>query len=322
LKAFTRFSGAAPSGNRYLPRSRERVMELREKVLTAKIKELTDSAKTAYRKKAWQKVLDLNERLYGLSPKQTDCLFYIGMALLELDKMKLGYRKLKDFVKIGASGRRMTEAKRKVRALERDYRENPRSTALVSDGLAAYEARNYEEARDIFTKALTIGPLNQDAYYDRGLANLEIGKKSLAANHFEAALEDFASVLIIDPGESLVYEGQALALFYLKQYEDALLAAEHAMSRMPDRWQSFNIAGLVHHTRRRYQDALKLFTNGLDLDPDRVTLYINRALTNEMLEKFAKARSDLKIAVEKRPTASQLNQIQVMMSRIINKEDD
>ena len=64
---------------------------------------------------------------------------------------------------------------------------------------------------------------------------LELGWQQCELADWQAALASFAQVLAVDPGSVLARQGQATALNGLGLYAEAILAAELALDRSPDR---------------------------------------------------------------------------------------
>ena len=65
----------------------------------------------------------------------------------------------------------------------------PKAIAEVDKGLAAMRKKQYESARNHFTKASQISPSNPDAYYLRGTAELKLQQTDVARQDFEQAIK-------------------------------------------------------------------------------------------------------------------------------------
>jgi tetratricopeptide (TPR) repeat protein len=61
-------------------------------------------------------------------------------------------------------------------------------TSLVKFGIIQLEQKNVEKAMELFTYAISVDPLNKEAYYNRGLILLEMGKRFDACEDFNKAL--------------------------------------------------------------------------------------------------------------------------------------
>ncbi|MDB4533913.1 tetratricopeptide repeat protein [Vicingaceae bacterium] len=61
-------------------------------------------------------------------------------------------------------------------------------TSLVKFGIIQLEQNNMEKAMELFTYAISVDPLNKDAYYNRGLILLDMGKRFDACEDFNQAL--------------------------------------------------------------------------------------------------------------------------------------
>jgi tetratricopeptide (TPR) repeat protein len=61
-------------------------------------------------------------------------------------------------------------------------------SALVKFGIFQLEKSNAEKAMELFTYAISVDPLNKEAYYNRGLILLDMGKRFDACEDFNQAL--------------------------------------------------------------------------------------------------------------------------------------
>jgi hypothetical protein len=85
---------------------------------------------------------------------------------------------------------------------------------LLSDGWAAYNKGNYEEAYDLFSKAFRADPGSIDA-------NLALGQAALKKGKYSHAIFAFDRILMLDPGHQKARSGKAEALMALGQTHDA-----------------------------------------------------------------------------------------------------
>lgn len=320
LASFNRFADQVKDDPAALERVRTRINDLRERALKERIAKIADDAKNAYRKGDWEKTIELYGRLNDLLPNAEDSLYYLGKAHLELKNVLESYRRLQQYLKVDPSGRRASDAKKLVRLLEKQYGTNEASAKFQNQARTEYDSGRYDLAVSLYDRAIFEGPLNVDAYYGRYLARLRIGETSGKESDFQRALDDLEATEALNPDENLVFEGKALVLYYLRRYDAALEHAETAMKRLPDRWISYNVAGLIHRVEGRKQKALELFTKGIAMSPNEPTLYINRALAYEDLGRYEEAREDLKSATKWNPTPSQSQQISRILDELLEKQ--
>lgn len=90
-------------------------------------------------------------------------------------------------------------------------------SALYMLGYSFYHASDYKRAVGVFSKLVSLNPSNNGAYYYRGKARnvmaAEAGKLSNGDRErlFLSAIHDFSKAIEIDPDDSKLYQGRALA---------------------------------------------------------------------------------------------------------------
>jgi tetratricopeptide (TPR) repeat protein len=321
LRALGKYEELAPVQGPYHERARNRIEEIRSRTLRARIEEIAKEAREAYRRKRWAEAIGLYGEILELDPGRKDCHYFIGKAHLKLGEILRGYLVLRRYLSESGSSRYVSDTQRQLRRLEKAHRDNSKSAGLVEEGLVELARRNYSLARHLFDQAVTAGPLNAEAYFNRGLAQLQMEEESFREEGFRAALEDYIAAELLDPTETLIFEGKALCMCHLKDYEGALANAARAIEEHPDRWQSYNVAGLAHHALGKPGLALIKYTEGIARASDQATLYINRALALEALERYDEADEDLKSARSKNPTGAQIQQIRAIVKRMLKAKD-
>jgi Flp pilus assembly protein TadD len=313
--AFSRFVEVAAEDDPRLETARARLKELEGEVVKRRIKELTSKAKNAYRGRKWDDVIELYQDIYELDQDEDECLYFIGRAHIEKREIVQGYGKLKAYLRAAPGGRRASDVRRRLRVLEKSYRDSDEIRDLIEKGINEYHNGMVEESLETFDQAIELGPLNPHAYLNRALSHLNTGQVTGNPTDFNASLSDYETTLLLDPDGFLAIEGKALALYYLRQYNESLRAAEVAIQKIPQRWQSYNVAGLVHLQAGKPELAIVRFEEGIERNDDIVPLYVNRALAHEALEQWDKVLEDVDIANKKKPTQSQIRQLNEILER-------
>jgi len=93
-------------------------------------------------------------------------------------------------------------------------------------GNEAFTAKNYEEANQLYSKALELEPSNHVLYSNRSAAKLNLGKN-------EEALQDALEALTIDPTYLKAYQRVISSHRALGNLEDALKASQAAVKLEP-----------------------------------------------------------------------------------------
>jgi serine/threonine protein kinase/predicted Zn-dependent protease len=317
LAAYTKFADIAENDGERLEKVRTRINELRAQALAERIEALTAEAKTAQRKKKWDRVIEIYREIRELDPEDSTSLYFLGKAYIETRDFLNAYVSLKAFLVETSTGRQASEAKKLVRHLTKTYRSATDTVAHVADANQQLNSGRLEGALTLCDVAIKDAPLNDEAYYTRALVHLKIGQKTEDDAEYEACLKDLRSVEVLNPEQPLVYECRALALYYLKRHEEGLRNADRAISKLPARWQAYNVAGLIHHEQGRDDKAIQILTKGIEKAPGIVLLYINRALSWETMKRYEKAIADINTARKCNPSAGQIDQLDRIFKRVI-----
>ncbi len=316
LKAYRMFVKLAQEDD---PRRKEalaRLAVLQEEVIKDIVRRKTREAKKALDDDEWDVAIRLYGEIHELAPNLEAVLYLRGKAYLGKRDYLPGYLLMKEYLAAEPSGRWASDAKRRVRSLERDYRQNIEADEFNQQGRASYDSGDYEEALDSFNLALTHAPLKSDAYYNRGETYLKIGEITWNDHDFEFALQDFTIVNRLDPDNKMVLVGQVLALYYLRRYEEATVKGKDAVRAMPGDWRSYNALGLVYLGAKEYLLAGRAYDRGLKVAPDIVTLRINRALAYEGALEYDKALAELEKASKLKDSGGYLDAIKQINERI------
>jgi eukaryotic-like serine/threonine-protein kinase len=324
LAAYREFLQVAPESDPLREVTEARITEIEERVIKDIVKDLNTEARVAFREEDWDEAVRLYLQIHELAPKEEESLYFLGRAYVESNRILLGYLALKEYLVAEPSGRRSTDARRQVKSLERLYEDNVESRELNGLGRGAYEIREFDDALQYFNRAVAIGPLNAEIYYNRAETWIKLGELSVNDRDFEIALEDLETVTRLDPEDKDVLPSQALCYYYLNRQDEALEKAKEAMRALPSDWRGYNLAGLVYHGMKEYEEAGRIFDRCLRFAPDVVTLYINRALAYEGEGKYTQALKTLEKAGQKHPSDADIRTIDSIAERVTRamEEDD
>ena len=150
------------------------------------------------------------------------------------------------------------------------------------------------EAVEDFTESLELNPDCAQAYYNRGLALVELGKSQRAIADFNKAIEmnseyaeaytnrgyaliaqkdykgaiaDFNKALQLNPQDSQAYNNRGLALIELGDAQGAIAAFDQALKLNPHYAKAFNNRGLLRFQLRDFQGAIKDYYEALRINP-------------------------------------------------------
>ncbi len=117
------------------------------------------------------------------------CLSILGVALLLVGAVACSKSKAKPLVPL---------------ALESGAK--PQAVALTEQGTQAYQARQFDEAKNYFSQAITAAPQSGPAHYNYALALNALGDT-------EQARQQFVEAANLAPGDKVIWDSPALRPF-------------------------------------------------------------------------------------------------------------
>lgn len=82
----------------------------------------------------------------------------------------------------------------------------PQAITLTEQGTQAYQAKQFEEAKELFAQAMAVAPQSGQAHYNYALALNALGDAEAARQHFLEAAN-------LAPGDKVIWDSPALAPF-------------------------------------------------------------------------------------------------------------
>lgn len=155
---------------------------------------------------------------------------------------------------------------------------------VMALAVKAYEARNMQEAADLFGVILRAAPQHMNALNNLGVCLRKLGK-------LEGALACYRRVLKHDPDNRSGLVNLGNVLRDLGRFEEAGEAYAAAAKANPDSPEGAFNQGLTLRDRHRLDEALEAIERALALQPDDVDMNWDRTLTllqmGRMAEGFA-----------------------------------
>ncbi len=168
------------------------------------------------------------------------------------------------------------------------------ASARNHQGRALNNLRRPQEAVQAFEQALSLDPGYADAWHN-------LGHVRRVQGDLQAAQRALLKALALDP--ELVPARHKLGLVYLAQGEHALAERELALahSAAPTRLPVITAHGISLHHLGRYEEALAVYQQALDLDRNHLDAHANMAITLHELNRFEQAVQHYQVAVELAP---------------------
>ena len=140
--------------------------------------------------------------------------------------------------------------------------------------------KKYDSAVICLDKAISLNPEFKEAYFNRGIARLNL-------KEYEKAFDDFGQVLDLDRSFASAYVLRAVSNFYLGNYGDIVDDIEIALQMDP-----YVIADLY------YFQVRKTIDKAIEIAPENVNLYYGRGYANFVNGYYRLAVNDFARALE------------------------
>ncbi|CAD5951673.1 Translocon at the outer membrane of chloroplasts 64 [Planktothrix agardhii] len=140
-----------------------------------------------------------------------------------------------------------------------------------NQGISAFNQKNYEQAINKFTRALTLDPNHTDAYVWRSDAYIQLGQ-------YQQTIEDCTQIISIDPDNIPAYVRRGFARLSLEEYQQSLEDSNRAISLISltfnqthtDSWlsQAYAQQGDAHQALGNSNEAIENYQKALDIVPN------------------------------------------------------
>ncbi|MBH5389275.1 O-linked N-acetylglucosamine transferase, SPINDLY family protein [Bradyrhizobium diversitatis] len=183
--------------------------------------------------------------------------------------------------------------------LSRAVAADPRSAeAHMGLGVALNGLKRHDEARASYRKALALKP-----NYALALSNL--GNASAALDLHLEALDSYDQALALDGNLAEAYNGRGSALCRLRNYDEALTSLNRALSIKPDYAAALANRAVALRELQRFDEAMADCNRAIALAPDDVNGWLWRANVLLQTQRIAEALSDCERALAIAPDSDQ-----------------
>ncbi|MFB2968094.1 tetratricopeptide repeat protein [Aerosakkonema sp. BLCC-F183] len=154
--------------------------------------------------------------------------------------------------------------------------------AWCNRGMALVKLGRFEEAIASYDKALAIQPDFHQAWYNRGnvLGKLE---------RIEEAIASYDKALAIQPDKHNAWINRGEALYNLGRFEEAIASYDKALAIQPDFHLAWYNRGNALYNLGRFEEAIAFFDKALAIQPDYLQAWNNRGLALGNLGRFEEA---------------------------------
>jgi len=177
---------------------------------------------------------------------------------------------------------------------------------------------DYKKAIPDFTQYINIDKQNLDAYVSRGYSYQQSGD-------LQKAISDYSYVLNLNKVDTLALYNRASVYYQLEQYDKAISDYTSLISINSKNSEIFFSRGIVYFNKKMYNQAKNDFAKAIELGDVLPEAYLNKAVSEEMLQDYKNSISDYKKylnEIEKNGTSSNIEQIKKKIVQLEAKISD
>lgn len=168
---------------------------------------------------------------------------------------------------------------------------------LVAEGILAYDAKRYDEAVSLFSKAVALDPRNARAFYYLALCHLARGQ-------VEQAITPLTALRTLRPADLEAAYQLGTAHFAVRNYDKAAPLLEEVFRREPDRENLGFYVGFLRYRQKDYDGAAAALSVNRSSDPDlRQLALFYRGLALGVLGLSDQAQAELASAQRVQPNS-------------------
>jgi tetratricopeptide (TPR) repeat protein len=150
------------------------------------------------------------------------------------------------------------------------------------------------EAIASYDKALQLNPVNDSAWYNRGVALSNLGCHEDEIDSYDKALQ-------LNPDKDSAWYNRGNALDKLGRHEDAIDSYDKALQLRPDNDSAWYNRGVVLDKLGRHEDAIGSYDKALQLKPDNDSAWSNRGVALGKLGRHEEAIASFDKALQLNP---------------------
>ena len=161
-------------------------------------------------------------------------------------------------------------------------------------GISYHQKGELEKAIEQYDKTIGRNRGCADAYNNRGVAKLLLGRP-------EAALPDFSRAIKLDPKDATAYNNRGNAKKLLGRLKEALRDFSRAIKLAPQDATAYKNRGITKIDLKLLKAAIRDLTQAIKLAPQDATAYKNRGIAKMHLKRLKAAIRDLTQAIKLAP---------------------
>ncbi|MEM7726394.1 MAG: tetratricopeptide repeat protein [Cyanobacteria bacterium P01_A01_bin.45] len=163
-----------------------------------------------------------------------------------------------------------------------------------TQGLEKHNSQNFQGAIEDYNRVIEIKPKNADAYYQRGLAQLNLGSQ-------EKAIQDFrqAAKLYTEQGKpGNAKRSQGIVHEISKQYQEAIADYTEAISLNSQDFRAYINRGNAYKALKNRQSAIQDYKQAIQINSDFAIAHNNLCTIRNDLKNYQAAIKDCTQAIQ------------------------
>ncbi|BAY16673.1 tetratricopeptide repeat protein [Anabaenopsis circularis NIES-21] len=168
----------------------------------------------------------------------------------------------------------------------------------LTNGLKAYEEKQYEIAAEMFTALLSNSFLEVKW---RAVALDWRGDIYTQSKQYSKALEDLTEAIKLVPDEAEYLSDRGKTYRLMELYQEALQDFDHAIELSPQYNRAIANRGLTYRVMKLYEEALQDYDRAIELNPKYDWAIASRGVTYRLMERYPEALQDFDRAIELNP---------------------
>jgi tetratricopeptide (TPR) repeat protein len=157
-----------------------------------------------------------------------------------------------------------------------------------------YEKNNYQQALDVFNKALEADPNSAAAYAGRCLSKRGLNDNAGASADCDRALQ-------LDPNNADAYRGRSMIKRGANDYQGALAEATRAVELAPGSYRNYLTRGLAKEGLKDWAGALADYNRALEINPNYAMSYYYRGRVRYEAKDYTSAITDYDRSIQINP---------------------
>lgn len=160
-----------------------------------------------------------------------------------------------------------------------DGEDPDKALQYYTQAMDKYDKYLYEDAIDLYTKAINANPSDFQAYLWRGHARYALGYQDGIVNDklLEEAIIDYTKTLQLNPAEAEAYYYRGNSRKLLKKLKEAIPDFTLAIKYDPKRRDYYYYRGLTYYLLENNAAAIDDFNKSIALDPSHANSYLFKA---------------------------------------------